>query len=126
MVDPAERLLRRIEHRGVVGFARDIGGDRDRAAACLLDQRHRLPGPLRIEVGDGDLGPFLREPLSGGPPDPGAAAGYESCLAAKHGHAHETVCPSVIPVAIASSSARLPAMPVSYGMMRSAGIVQSD
>ena len=60
-VEAPEGRDRERDRRLDVGLLRHVALVGDRGATGVLDQSHRLLRPLEVDVGDDDLGAFLRE-----------------------------------------------------------------
>ena len=54
-------------------FFEDVGGDRERVAAVLLDEFDGLLGTVAVDVNDGDLGALRRKSCDASRPSPDPA-----------------------------------------------------
>ncbi len=78
---------RERDRRLDVGFPGHVALVRERGAAGVLDQLHRLLGAVEVDVGDDDLGALLREPQRRGAADARPGAHDDRRLALEQ-HAH--------------------------------------
>ena len=82
-IEPAKLVDTGLRRRVVGGFGRGIALHDDSAPAQRFNRGHRVGRALRQQVGQQDVGAFLRESNGAGRTDPACSSGNQRCLTLK-------------------------------------------